>query len=135
MLLFVSLFGCGKKPVISDSGVRSDASVSMVSMLEGNYGIENSPDCNGNIEPIVNQGLGKIIDCHNAVLKVNPAATGTLTLEAKIVHGRVMSASTALNETGSSELSSCLEGAAKSWRFATACTAMTSVALDLKAKN
>lgn len=134
MLLLIAFLGCGKNPAIPDSGVRSSASVGSITMLEGNYGIENSFDCNGNLDVVVGQTIGQIQDCHNSVLRVNPNAKGMLNLEAKIIHGKVMSVKTASNATGAPELSTCLEGIAKSWKFATACTAMTSVSFNLSAK-
>ena len=97
--------------------------------------IENSLDCNGNITPVVNQTINKIADCHNASLRINPNVRGSITLETKIVHGRVMNARTSSNATGDNSISSCIEGVAKSWRFATACTGMASVSFNLTAQD
>ena len=84
MLLFVALFGCGKKAELPASGAKSTASVGNIMMLEGNYGIENSLDCNGNIAPVVNQTIAQIADCHNASLRINPNVRGSITLKQKL---------------------------------------------------
>lgn len=135
MLLLSIFLGCGKKPAIPDSGVRSAASIGEVLLLEGNYGIENSPSCSVQIPPVVKQSIGQITGCHDAVLRTKPNANGTLTLETKVVHGRVMSAKTSSNGTGDSGVASCIEGVAKQWKFASECTAMASVSFNLNAQE
>ena len=68
MLLFVALLGCGKKSRLPASSAKSTASVGYYDAGR-EYGIENSPDCNGNIAPMVNQNITQIADCHNASQK------------------------------------------------------------------
>ena len=135
MLLFIAFLGCGKKTELPISSARSIASVGNIAMLEGNYGIENSSDCDGNITPIVTQTIEQVADCHNTSLRTNPGARGLITLETKIVHGRVMSAKTSSNATGDQSVAACIEGVANNWRFATACTGMASVSFNLSAQD
>ena len=47
------------------------------------------------------------------LVRSNPNARGSITLETKIVHGRVMNASTSANATGDNSVAACIEGLQK----------------------
>ena len=70
-----------------------------------------------NVEATVRKREGQLMYCYESQLRADPSLSGRIVVEWQISNNRVTSVRVASNETGNSELASCITKKIKRWRF------------------